>query len=163
MAKRPPSLRMPSLALKRFSGPLHRRVFLALREGIRSGDLCTGERLPSSRALAKELAISRHTVLNAYDKLAEEGFTIAKVGSGTRVTSNIPKVGEFSLLYPALAPHALTSPAAGNKPGLSLATVLERSHYPLRRASFLDRDGNALYLYSSHICREINGIVALEN
>jgi DNA-binding transcriptional regulator YhcF (GntR family) len=154
---------MPSLALERFSGPLHRRVFLALRERILSRDLCPGERLPSSRAMAKELGISRHTVLHAYDKLAEEGFTIAKVGSGTRVTLNIPRVREFSLLRPALTPHAITSLAGRNKAEFSLATVLERSHYPLRRASFLDRDGNALYLYSSHICRQTNGIVALEN
>ena len=141
MAKRPPSLRMPSLALERFSGPLHRRVFLALREWILSRDLCNGERLPSSRALAKELGISRNTVLHAYDKLAEEGFTIAKVGSGTRVTAKIPRVPEFSLLHPALAPHAITSLAGGNKAGLSLATVLQRSRYPLRRAPFLDRGG----------------------
>src|ERR1700740_784085 len=85
MAKRPPSLRMPSIALERFSGPLHRRLCLALRQQILSAELRKGDRLPSTRELAKTLGISRNTVVSAYDKLAENGYTISKVGSGTHV------------------------------------------------------------------------------
>src|SRR2546421_6194527 len=38
MAKRPPSLRMPSISLEGFSGPLHRRLFLALSQQILASD-----------------------------------------------------------------------------------------------------------------------------
>jgi DNA-binding transcriptional regulator YhcF (GntR family) len=138
MAKHPPSLRMPSIALERFSGPLHRRLCLALSQQILSSHFQNGDRLPSTRALAKALGISRNTVVSAYDKLAEDGYTISKVGSGTHVALTLTRISR-----PA------TKPAEGTKGGLSLAGVLQRSHYPVRRATFQDRDGNALYLYAA--------------
>ncbi len=152
MAKRPPSLKTPPFALEHFAGvALHRRLYLTLRERILSGDFWKGERLASSRALAKMLGISRNTVLIAYDKLAEENYIVAKVGSGTHVAMNIPHVPNLNLLHLALVPYAVTSRAEGTRRGFSLATILQRSHYPLRRAAFQDRDGNALYLYDSHL------------
>jgi len=138
MAKHPPSLRMLSLPLERFSGPLHRRLFLALSQQILSSDFQNGERLPSTRALARALGISRNTVVNAYDKLAEDGYTISKVGSGTHVALTLTRV-----LRPA------TKPVEGAKGGLSLTGVLRRSHYPVRSATFQDRDGNTLYLFAA--------------
>lgn len=149
MAKRPPSLRMPSLALERFSGPLHGRIYLALRDQILSGNLRKGERLPSSRALARELGISRNTVLSAYDELADQGLTVARVGSGTRVTVNSQCMREPHRQHFPPAPPVATGVARGKVAAFNLATVLRRSHYPSRRVSFLDRDGNALYLYNS--------------
>jgi DNA-binding transcriptional MocR family regulator len=92
MAKRPPSLRMPSIALERFSGPLHRRLCLALSQQILSAELRKGDRLPSTRAFAKALGISRNTVVSAYDKLAEHGYTISKVGSGTHVALTLTHI-----------------------------------------------------------------------
>lgn len=151
MAKRPPSLKMPVFALERSSGvAFYRQLYLALRERILSGDFWKGKRLPSSRALAKTLRVSRNTVLNAYDKLAEDGYVVGKVGSGTRVAVQIPDAPNFGLLHLALVPHAVNSRAEETTGGISLATILPQSHYPLRRASFQDRDGNALYLYDSH-------------
>ena len=138
MAKHPPPLRMPSIALERFSGPLHRRLCLALSQQILSSHFQNGDRLPSTRALAKALGISRNTVVSAYDKLAEDGYTISKVGSGTHVALTLPRIS-----------HPATKPAEGTKGGLSLAGVLQRSHYPVRRATFQDRDGTALYLYAT--------------
>src|ERR1700674_1024461 len=112
MAKSPPSLKMREFALNHFAGvALHRRLYLTLRERILSGDFWKGERLPSSRALAKTLGVSRNTVLNAYDKLAEESYIVAKVGSGTHVAMNIPHVSNASLLHLALVPYAVTSRA----------------------------------------------------
>ncbi len=92
MAKHPPSLRMPSIALERFSGPLHRRLCLALSQQILSSHFQNGDRLPSTRALAKALGISRNTVVSAYDKLAEDGYTISKVGSGTHVALTLTRI-----------------------------------------------------------------------
>ena len=56
-----------------------------LREAIRSGRLGTGERLPSSRALADELGVSRGLVLDCYQQLQAEGFLTTRTGSATRV------------------------------------------------------------------------------
>jgi GntR family transcriptional regulator / MocR family aminotransferase len=56
-----------------------------LREGIRSGRLRAGSRLPPSRALAPELGVSRGVVVDAYSQLVAEGYLVARPGSGTVV------------------------------------------------------------------------------
>jgi GntR family transcriptional regulator / MocR family aminotransferase len=58
-----------------------------LREAIRSGRLREGERLPSSRALADELGLSRGLVLDCYEQLMAEGYLSARPGSATRVAA----------------------------------------------------------------------------
>src|SRR5918998_1323345 len=54
------------VALRRGAGPLHAQIEAQLRDGVRSGRLAAGERLPSSRALAAELGVSRGVVVEAY-------------------------------------------------------------------------------------------------
>ncbi|MFD6250578.1 GntR family transcriptional regulator, partial [Streptomyces roseolus] len=46
----------------------------ALREAVRSGRLAAGTRLPSSRALAADLGVSRGLVTEAYEQLTAEGY-----------------------------------------------------------------------------------------
>jgi GntR family transcriptional regulator/MocR family aminotransferase len=58
-----------------------------LRDAIRSGRLGAGERLPSTRALAKELGLSRGLVQDCYAQLQAEGYLSADVGSATRVAA----------------------------------------------------------------------------
>src|ERR1051326_779543 len=70
--------------------PLHRQVYAGIKELILSGRLRPGARLPASRALARDLGLSRTTILTAVDQLTLEGFTVGKIGSGTRVSSNVP-------------------------------------------------------------------------
>ncbi len=48
-------------------------------------------RLPSSRDLAKQLGVSRITVVNAYEQLLAEGYLEGKIGAGTFVASQIPE------------------------------------------------------------------------
>ncbi|MBR8740684.1 PLP-dependent aminotransferase family protein [Nocardiopsis sp. MG754419] len=69
------------------SGPLYRRLAGALRQLIDLGSLAPGERLPSERALAAALRVSRTTVVAAYDHLRQEGVLESRQGSGTRVDS----------------------------------------------------------------------------
>jgi GntR family transcriptional regulator / MocR family aminotransferase len=57
----------------------------ALHESIRSGRLQPGTRLPSSRALARDLGVARNTVADAYGQLVAEGWLTAVQGSGTEV------------------------------------------------------------------------------
>src|SRR5918996_1745041 len=66
-------------------GPLHRKLSDALRRAMDEGRLATGERLPSERDLATRLAVSRSTVVAAYDALRSAGLLESRQGSGTRV------------------------------------------------------------------------------
>jgi GntR family transcriptional regulator / MocR family aminotransferase len=65
--------------------PLQAQLQHELREAIRAGRLAVGERLPSSRVLARELRVSRGLVLESYAQLTAEGFLSARGGSATRV------------------------------------------------------------------------------
>ena len=65
--------------------PLYAQLYDGIRRMILSQQLMPGTRLPSIRALANELAISRNTVLNAFDQLIAEGYLETKHGSGTYV------------------------------------------------------------------------------
>lgn len=67
--------------------PLRVQLELALREGIRTGRLAVGELLPSSRALARGLGISRGLVTESYTQLQAEGYLVTHPGSGTRVAA----------------------------------------------------------------------------
>src|SRR5437763_2197749 len=74
------------LALERGTGEtLHGQLERRLRERIRSGALAPGSRIPSSRALARELGISRGVVLEAYSQLIAEGYLFSSHGAPTRV------------------------------------------------------------------------------
>jgi GntR family transcriptional regulator / MocR family aminotransferase len=76
------------LPLDRGSGqPLRAQLEAALREAIRSGRLHGGERLPSSRALAGELGVSRGLVQECYSQLLSEGYLTSQTGSATRVAT----------------------------------------------------------------------------
>ena len=79
------------VALDRTSStPLHRQLYESLRAEILQGQLRPGTRLPPTRTLALELAVSRNTVIVAYDQLISEGYLESKVGDGTRVTLSLP-------------------------------------------------------------------------
>ncbi len=71
-------------------GPLHRKLADGLVGAIERGDLGPGERLPAERTLARTLAVSRSTVVAAYDHLRAEGWLESRQGSGTRVRWTTP-------------------------------------------------------------------------
>jgi GntR family transcriptional regulator/MocR family aminotransferase len=66
---------------------LTEQIYDQVRSAILEGRLQAGDRLPPSRALAKELDVSRNTVGFAYDWLAGEGLLEARQGSGTFVST----------------------------------------------------------------------------
>jgi len=70
--------------------PLNQQIYQGLRSAILDGRLRVGTRLPSSRMLATDLSISRNTVLNAYERLAIEGYLRGQSGGGTRVSTELP-------------------------------------------------------------------------
>src|SRR6266581_193645 len=67
--------------------PLRSQLEAGLRDAIRSGRLRGGERLPSSRELARELGVSRGLVQECYNQLLAEGYLTSRVGSATRVAA----------------------------------------------------------------------------
>jgi GntR family transcriptional regulator/MocR family aminotransferase len=69
---------------------LSRQIYRALRDGILVGRLVGGLRLPSTRALAADLGVSRNTVITAFDQLTVEGYVESRVGRGTRVSHTLP-------------------------------------------------------------------------
>jgi GntR family transcriptional regulator/MocR family aminotransferase len=75
------------IALRGGAGPLHAQIETQLRDGIRSGRLAAGERLPSSRALAAELGVSRGVVVEAYGQLAAEGYLAIARGAAPSVAA----------------------------------------------------------------------------
>jgi GntR family transcriptional regulator/MocR family aminotransferase len=60
-------------------------IYRQLRAAIRNGQLRPGEHLSPSRELAQALAVSRSTVVAAYERLAAEGFVTSRSGGGTFV------------------------------------------------------------------------------
>ncbi len=84
-----------------------------LRTAIRAGVLRTGVRLPSSRALARDLGISRGVIVSVYEQLAAEGYLRTRPGSGTVVAD----VGYSVTATPASQHPPRPSPVRHN-PGL---------------------------------------------
>ena len=73
------------------STPLYRQLYERVRGAILLGQLPAGTRLPSTRALARELGVARNTVLLAYGQLLAEGYLESKVGHGTVVACTLPE------------------------------------------------------------------------
>jgi GntR family transcriptional regulator/MocR family aminotransferase len=102
--------------LDRSSGrPLRAQLEAAVRDAIRSGRLRAGERLPSSRELARELGVSRGIVQECFGQLLAEGYLTSRTGSATRVA----EVGAWS---PEATPGAVAvQPASTPLSGRLLA------------------------------------------
>src|SRR6476469_4416058 len=80
----------PHLALRREGGEaMHRQLYATFRSAILDGGFAPGARLPSTRALADDLGVSRTTVLQAFERLVSEGYATARSGAGTRVATSL--------------------------------------------------------------------------
>ncbi len=76
------------VVLDRGSGvPLARQLASGVRDQVVAGALPIGLRLPSTRALATELGVSRSVTEQAYDQLSAEGWLESRRGSGTYVAA----------------------------------------------------------------------------
>jgi GntR family transcriptional regulator/MocR family aminotransferase len=68
-------------------GPRYAQLTRALKQAILTGRCAPATRLPATRTLARDLDLSRNTVLAAYEQLAAEGFIEGRVGSGCYVST----------------------------------------------------------------------------
>src|SRR5215212_4071261 len=92
--------------------PLHRQIYEGVRTAILGGRLAAGQRVPSSRALAVDLGVSRLPVLTAYDQLLHEGYLDGRVGSGSFVSASLPD----DLLRSTPSPDLPTQPPSTRPP-----------------------------------------------
>ncbi|KUJ65738.1 GntR family transcriptional regulator [Streptomyces albus subsp. albus] len=93
-------------------GPLYRRLGAALERAVCDGDLRPGDRLPAERRLARTLAVSRSTVVAAYDLLRGLGLARGIRGSGTVIEAH-PRARR-------------TAGADGRVPGGRATSVIQR-------------------------------------
>jgi GntR family transcriptional regulator/MocR family aminotransferase len=91
MVKRAASGLAPGLEIERRGPvPLHRQIYFAIRQAILNGALRPGVRLPATRGLARQLAVSRNTVMAAFEQLHAEGYVDGRVGAGSFVSHRLP-------------------------------------------------------------------------
>ena len=96
---------MLTYELKKAPGvPLYESLYRCIRADILSGKLSPGEKLPSKRALAAHLEVSKITVEGAYNQLLAEGY----IGSREKVGYFVEAVEHSS----AAAPPGNTNYAA---------------------------------------------------
>ncbi|SUC47020.1 Pyruvate dehydrogenase complex repressor [Providencia stuartii] len=86
--KRKPQALFPHLLLE--AGCIKENVYHTIRNAILDGRLSAGIKLPSSRAFAEMMSISRNSVIAGFERLIDEGYLVTRQGSGTYVSTTIP-------------------------------------------------------------------------
>ncbi|MFB6986018.1 PLP-dependent aminotransferase family protein [Streptomyces sp. NPDC056304] len=126
------------LLLPAAAAPARRRgraLQSALREAVRSGRLVPGTRLPSSRALAADLRVSRGLVTEAYEQLAAEGYLRSGRGAGTWVSGAVRAATPGARDLAPRAPGA----RADFRPGTPDLSLFPRSAWAATYRSVLGR------------------------
>jgi GntR family transcriptional regulator / MocR family aminotransferase len=104
---------------------LTRWLYDELRRAMLTGRLKRGMRLPATRDFAGQHGISRRVVVNVFEQLRTEGYLVSRVGSGTRVSDQLPE--DLLQFAPAqsTARHAASSSIwpAGTRPARPLRPI----------------------------------------
>ncbi len=127
--------------------PLHQQLYQELRRSILSGRLSAGQRIPSTRALAKSLGLSRATVTQSYEQLASEGYLQTAVGSGTTVSAQLPD----EILQAAPVKPGLIKTARQAKP--KAGAQIKLSSYGARLTEFAREPDEPNLLFNFRYCR----------
>src|SRR5882724_8736299 len=128
-----------------------------LRKAILERRVRPGQRLPSTRLLARQLSVSRNTVLAVFDQLISEGYLRGSRGSGTYVSDELPDQllrpsKDAKLLLPQSQegplPPAVISPTAF-RPCIPLVAEFPLERWESLRRRVLHRRGARLLHYSA--------------
>lgn len=112
----------------RGDGPLYRSLARALAAMVERAELAAGDRLPSERALAGAVAVSRGVAVAAYDELVADGVVARRQGSGTfvaRQVDQLPAGREGSALV-----GQLVAPGAALLIDLSISVLHDAADLP---------------------------------
>lgn len=136
--------------------PLQQQLYDQLRDLLVSGGLQPGMRMPSTRLLAEQLAISRITVLLTYERLIAEGYLETVPAKGTFVAASPAEFSEVAELgVPSASPNAPGNDAmpdrvGGPDPSLFPAgrwhTLMRSALNRLGGTAMLDQDASASVL-----------------
>lgn len=138
---------MGPIMLSPSDGPLYRQLYERLRQQILDGGLPSGSRLPPSRELAKQLGVSRNTVVLAFEQLQSEGFIESRVGDGSYVAT-------LHMHKPVLA-QPQTVPRQLSQRGVVLANTLVTVPRKHREVAFrLGAPDYSLFPYAAWIALE---------
>ena len=111
MPRRANLLAIPSLSeLDRSAGGIGQQLIRKLRSAIKSGELKKGDSLPSTRALAASLGLSRGTIVEVFEQLRAEGLVESRARGGTLVADLRPSAGLPLSLPRAVTRHANSPP-----------------------------------------------------
>lgn len=91
-----------------------KQIYLQAREQILSGALKPGEKLPSTRLVARECRVARNTVLTAYDMLVSEGLARGVPGSGVYAAEGLGVLQPVGPAGPYLMPALAEAPIPGD-------------------------------------------------
>ncbi|CAG9173345.1 HTH-type transcriptional regulatory protein GabR [Cupriavidus pampae] len=122
---------------------MNRQLYAIIRAEILAGTVPAGSKLPASRALAKDIGISRNTVLYAYEQLLAEGYVTASSGSGTFVSHTMP---DHRALHNGSAHSGTTgvpAPQSATHPHANRSALSRRGQHLVSHASASDRQWGA--------------------
>ncbi|WP_350647833.1 PLP-dependent aminotransferase family protein [Pseudomonas sp. HY13-MNA-CIBAN-0226] len=128
---------------------LSRQLYQALRLRVLDGRLASGTRLPATRDLASALAISRNSVVRAYDQLYAEGFIEGRVGDGTYV-AQLPQAD-------SLDKKLSTKVSTGFSTGLSTALSTNWLELPVISSSKVIHNGALERVEKNHLATPPSG------
>ena len=118
---------IPALPPREPESPAYRWLAAGLRAAILEGRLAPGSRLPSTRSLADHFALSRGTVITAFEELVAEGYLEGERGSGTFVNRVLP---DELLAAPPLRLGGTIPLARTARPPLAPAPPAQRKSRP---------------------------------
>jgi GntR family transcriptional regulator / MocR family aminotransferase len=124
----------PELLVRLRGGRRRAQLEDRLRELVRDGTLAAGGRMPSSRALAGDLGVSRRLVVDAYAQLLAEGYLVARQGSGTYVAAAGTAEDALPAAAPSSAPQFDFFPGAPDLSAFPRALWLSATREVLRTA-----------------------------
>jgi DNA-binding transcriptional MocR family regulator len=100
--------------------PLTMQIVRQIQLAIEQGRLMPGTALPSTRAVARTLRVSRNTVLTAYDELKARGLARGRRGAAVHVATTV------------------------GVRGFDVRHVVREAQYPSRTITVRDPDGNPI-------------------
>jgi GntR family transcriptional regulator/MocR family aminotransferase len=126
--------------------PFHQQLEQALRDAVRSGRLPAESALPSTRALAGQLQVSRGVVVESYEQLVAEGYLTSRPGGTTRVSGFVtqaPLAPVAQTIRPIRIDFAYGRPDVAEFPRQAWLRSLRRvlNEAPSERLSYVDHRG----------------------